>query len=90
MELMVAVMQDDVVCLGVAVLPVEDSGRGQAEGLQVGSDEFGGNDPGRGKINPWGFSAIAATLPRVLPLIAIGVFDLRRVALCQGKPFGRK
>ena len=68
---MVAVVEDDVVFLGVAVMAVEDPGGGQAEGFEVGADQLRGNDPGGGEINKRSLPAVA-TLTRVLPLIGMG------------------
>ncbi|NCW83027.1 MAG: hypothetical protein EBV68_14335 [Betaproteobacteria bacterium] len=70
-QLVVAVVEDDVVFLGVAVMAVEDPGGGQAEGFEVGADQLGGDDPGRGEIDERGLAAVA-TFPRVLPLIGMG------------------
>ena len=68
---MVAVVEDDVVFLGMAVMSVEDPGGGQAEGFQVGADQLRGNDPGGGEIDERSLPAVA-TLTRVFPLIGMG------------------
>ena len=68
---MVAVVEDDVVFLGVAVMAVENAGGGQAQGLKVGTDQLGGDDPGGGEIDKRGLATIA-TLTRVFPLIGMG------------------
>ncbi len=45
---MVAVVEDYVVFLGVAVMAVEDPGGGQTESLKVGADQLSGDDSGGG------------------------------------------
>ena len=68
---MVAVVEDDVVFLGVVVMAVEDASGGQTESLKVGADQFRGDDPGGGEIDERSLPAVA-TLTRVLPLISTG------------------
>ena len=67
---MVAVVEDDVVFLGMAVMSVEGPGGGQAEGFQVGADQLRGNDPGGGEIDERSLPAVS-TLTRVFPLIGL-------------------
>lgn len=68
---MVAVVEDDVVFLGVAVMAVEDPGGGQTEGFEIGADQLGGDDPGGGEIDERGLPSISA-FAWVLPLISTG------------------
>ena len=68
---MVAVVEDDVVFLGVAVMAVEDPGGGQAEGFEIGADQLRGDDPGGGEIDERGLPPISA-FAWVLSLIGMG------------------
>jgi len=79
MELVVAVMEDDVVRLGMSAFSVENLGRREALGLEIRADELGGDDPGRGEVDPGGFPAVTAAFTGIFPLVVAGAQGWRGV-----------